>query len=139
MSHYENQYSAGQVQTDEYGNPIRHSTAGQVQTDEYGNPIRQTDEYGNPVHRTGGTMGDYGTIGAYGTQAAGHTTGVHGGEQRQHGTLGGMLHRSGSSSSSSSVCSIFDTSISTYINLSFYLCVFIRLLMMFNVCGFAGG
>lgn len=47
-------------------------------------------------------MGDYGTIGAYGTQAAGHTTGVHGGEQRQHGTLGGMLHRSGSSSSSSS-------------------------------------
>ncbi|KAH0718440.1 hypothetical protein KY290_015087 [Solanum tuberosum] len=86
MAHYENQYSAGQA----------------LRTDEYGNPVRQTDEYGNPIQQIGGTMGEYGTTGTgYGTQA-GHTTGVLGGEQRQHGTLGGMLHRSGSSSSSSS-------------------------------------
>lgn len=68
---------------DQYGNQRR-------QFDEYGNPVRQTDEYGKPVHH-GGTMGDYGTTG---------TIGEHG---KEHHGLGGMLHRSGSSSSSS-VC-----------------------------------
>lgn len=82
------QYGGG-----EYGETRR-------QVDEYGNPVRQTDEYGNPAHHTGGTMGEYGTTGAYPTG-----TGVGGGEhlkgEHHGGGLGGVLHRSGSSSSSS--------------------------------------
>lgn len=73
-------------------------------------------------------MGDYGTTGtggAYGTHAgsgAGHTTGILGGEHRpghEHGTLGGMLHRSGSSSSSS-VSNFFKIYFFTYSLLSLY-------------------
>ena len=96
----------------EYGNQ-------KSQYDEYGNPVRQTDEYGNPA-RHGGTMGDYGTTGT--TGAYGGTTGAHGTYAtgttgttgtgayatqpgtdvgKEHHGLGGMLHRSGSGSSSS--------------------------------------
>lgn len=93
------------------------------QTDEHGNPIRQTDEYGNPVNRHTGTTGNYesgghGTTTGYGT-GTGHVTGTGHGtattgtgfggdtfqpqQHQKHGHGGGtgILHRSGSSGSSS--------------------------------------
>lgn len=77
----------------EYGNPI-------PLTDEYGHIIQQTDEFGNPVGQTVRPSG-------YGTALTGYGVEVGGGNQREphkeHHTLGSMLHRTGSSSSSSSV------------------------------------
>ncbi|KAG2243133.1 hypothetical protein Bca52824_095026 [Brassica carinata] len=96
-------------------------------TDEYGNPIQQLDEYGNPIGRGATGGGGYGTGGGYGGGATGGTYGTggegygagtgalgagvggrHHGQEQLHkesggGGLGGMLHRSGSGSSSSSV------------------------------------
>lgn len=96
-------------------------------TDEYGNPIQQLDEYGNPIGGGGyGTGGGLGATGGgatggqgYGTGGQGYGTGTgteafgtgggarHHGQEQLHkesgGGLGGMLHRSGSGSSSSSV------------------------------------
>lgn len=83
MAHYQDQYQAGSYK------------------DEYGNPIRPTDEYGYPIQQTGtpGT-GTYGTGGAYaGAPESGTDFGV-GHDKDRHG-VSGMLHRSGSSSSSS--------------------------------------
>ncbi|KAG2243905.1 hypothetical protein Bca52824_094247 [Brassica carinata] len=95
-------------------------------TDEYGNPIQQLDEYGNPIGRGATGGGGYGTGGGYGGGATGGTYGTggegygagtgalgagvggrHHGQEQLHkesggGGLGGMLHRSGSGSSSSS-------------------------------------
>ena len=116
MASYQNR--PGAQATDEYGNPIQ-------QLDEYGNPI------GGGGYGTGGGLGatgggGYGTGGGYGGGATGGTYGTggegygagtgalgagaggrHHGQQQLHkesgGGLGGMLHRSGSGSSSSSV------------------------------------
>lgn len=84
--------------------------------DEYGNPIRQTDEYGDPVH-TGGTMGDYSNPYSSGT-GTGAFSGPYGTgteHHEQHHGLSGMLQRSGSSSSSSSV------SLPIYLSTFFYI------------------
>lgn len=98
--------------------------------DSYGNPIKQhTDQYGNPVppHHTN-VAGDTG----YGVGTAGYNTST-GPHQAQHakdphsGGLTGMLHRSGSSSSSS-VSNLF--SFKTYINIY----VIINVLMMLIIC-----
>ncbi len=72
--------------------------------DQYGRDQgRQTDEFDNPIHHTtGGTIDDYG-IGTGATTGTG--TGQHNGtqgQQHQGGGVTGVLHRSGSSSSSSS-------------------------------------
>lgn len=86
---------------------------GETPTDEYGNPIRRTDEYGNPLgHHTTTTGTTAATTGAGGyaphdfaaTTAAGQGQGVHGHDydrKEHHGVTGAVLHRSGSSSSSS--------------------------------------
>lgn len=111
--------------TDEYGNPII------PQTDEYGNPIQQTGtvpgyggmnptghtkESGVPVHggmtATGhstGTQGAVpGTVIGGGMNPTGHSSRVgHQTQHKEHHGLSGLLHRSGSSSSSTSVSAHF--------------------------------
>lgn len=93
--------------TDEYGNPVHHGTGGTM--GQYANTTAPTSGgYGTTGTGTYGTTG----TGAYGTTGTGAygTTGTGGGEhyrlnetagKEHHGTIGGMLHRSGSSSSSS--------------------------------------
>ncbi|KAM6564644.1 hypothetical protein CsatB_024642 [Cannabis sativa] len=88
MSHLQNQYGATTVtpQTDEYGNPIQHST-----TTTGGH---MSGGHGGAYDTTGGPTGvGYGTTGGTGTGT--FDTGL-GGHQQQR------LHRSGSSGSSSS-------------------------------------
>lgn len=102
MASYDKQYGA--TPTDEYGNPIRR-------TDEYGNPVGpRVDEYGNPLGHHTATTGTTTGAGGYAphdfaaTTAAGQGQGVHGHDydrKEHHGVTGAVLHRSGSSSSSS--------------------------------------
>lgn len=89
MAHFQSYYdSSGVRRTDEHGNPI-------LRAEEHGDPNRPADEYANPVYPSSDPYGKLGVA----PQVTGHGVGME--HRKERHTLGGMLHRSGSSSSSS--------------------------------------